>query len=139
MTIKKTLTDIVFVGTLALSGPGCSNKFIPEYLEGKVTKESGSVVNLMESSGALFGNESVKFGNPSYVLKVETCQGRYVISVDEIHSRVYKPLVALAEAIEVGDKIRFKTNYKDGPHVRDNFSKDRIGSIYSNDIELLGK
>src|SRR3989338_7257306 len=110
MTIKKTLTDIVFVGTLALSGPGCSNKFIPEYLEGKVTKESGSVVNLMESSGALFGNESVKFGNPSYVLTVETYQGRYVISVDERYS---KPLVALAEAIEVGDKIRFKTNYKD--------------------------
>src|SRR3989344_6340839 len=63
MTIK-TLSSIVLAGALALVGAGCSHH--PQYQEGKVTKESGTVVNIVESSGALFGNESVKFGNPNF-------------------------------------------------------------------------
>jgi len=114
MTVRKTLTSIVLAGALALGGAGCSYSpqyQPPQYQEGKVTKESGTVVNVVESSGALFGNESVKFGNPNYVLTVETDQGKYVINVRENYR---KPLVALAEAIEVGDRIKFKTIYWDG-------------------------
>ena len=133
MTIKKTLSSIVLAGALAFGGAGCSHH--PQYQEGKVTKESGTVVNIIESSGALFGNKSVKFGNQNYVLTVETDQGKYVINVGEDYR---KPLAALAEAIEVGDRIKFKTSYWD---VRDRyyFSKDRIGNVPSNEIELLGK
>jgi len=134
MTIKKTLSSIVLAGALAFSSAGCSHH--PQYQEGKVIKESGTVVNIVESSGALFGNESVKFGNPNYVLTVETDDGKYVINVRENHR---KPLAALAEAIEVGDKIRFKTNYFDRGIDKDYFSKDRIGTVPSNEIELLGK
>ncbi|MBS3074618.1 hypothetical protein J4447_04175 [Candidatus Pacearchaeota archaeon] len=133
MTIKKTLADIVLTGALALVGVGCSHH--PQYQEGKVTKESGTVVNIVESSGALFGNESVKFGNPNYVLTVETDQGKYTINVE---GRYSKPLAALAEAIEVGDRIKFKTNHWGGKD-RDYFSRDRIGSVPSDEIELLGK
>ncbi len=133
MTIKKTLSRIVLAGALAFGSAGCSDH--PEYQEGKVTKEGGTVVNIVESSGALFGNESVKFGNPNYILTVETDQGKYVINVRENYR---KPLAALAEAIEVGDKIKFKTNYWDVGY-RDYFSKDRIGSVPSDEIELLGK
>jgi len=133
MTIKKTLSGIVLAGALALGGAGCSHH--PQYQEGKVTKEGGTVVNIVESSGALFGNESVKFGNPNYVLTVETDQGKYVINVRENY---HKPLVALAEAIEVGDRIKFKTNYWDVGD-RSYFTKDKIGSVPSDEIELLGK
>jgi len=133
MIIKKTLSRIVLAGTLAFGGAGCSHH--PQYQEGKVTKESGTVVNVVESSGAIFGNKSVKFGNPNYVLTVETDQGKYVISVREKDS---KPLAALAEAIEVGDRIKFKTNYQDiADH--DYFSEDRIGSVPSDEIKLLGE
>jgi hypothetical protein len=135
MTIKKTLSSIVLAGALAFGSAGCS--YHQEYQEGKVTKESGTVVNVVESSAALFGNESVKFGNPNYVLTVETDQGKYVINVRESSS---KPLAALAEAIEVGDRIRFGTNYHKGfGDSRNYFSKDRIGSVPSNKVELLGK
>ena len=66
----------------------------------------------MESSGAIFGNdifgnESIKFWKPIYILTVSTDQGKYVINVIETS----KPLVALAEAIEVGDRVRFLTSY----------------------------
>lgn len=133
MTIKKILSSIVLAGALTFGGAGCF--YHSQYQEGKVTRESGTVVNIVESSGALFGNESVKFGNPNYVLTVETDQGKYVINVSERYS---KPLAALAEAIEVGDRIKFKTNYWRGRE-RGYFSKDRIGSVPSDQIELLRK
>ncbi len=149
MTIKKTLSSIVLAGALAFGGAGCSC-YNPQYQEGKVTKESGTVVNIVESSGALFGNESVKFGNPDYVLTVETDHGKYVINVEERRFiPPFKSLVALAEAIEIGDRIRFKTDYIITDYTKhplislgergDYFSKDRIGSVPSNEIELLGK
>ncbi|MBI2564740.1 hypothetical protein HYV79_01995 [Candidatus Woesearchaeota archaeon] len=118
------------LGALVFALTGCESQ--PQYLEGRVTKESGTVVNIVESSRALFGNESVKFGKQTYVLTVETSQGRYIINVREGGS---KPLVALAEAIEVGDKVRFRT---DTDFLR-RFSKDRIGNVISNDIELIGR
>ena len=126
---KKTLSSIVLAGALALGGAGCSHH--PEYQEGKVTKESGTV----------FGNEFVKFDNLSYVLTVETDQGKYVIDVSERYS---KPLTALAEAIEVGDRISFRTNYEFFYYDKDYFSVidrigSRIGSVPSDEIKLLGK
>jgi hypothetical protein len=127
------------IGALALTLGGCSG-FKPEYLEGTVIKESGSVVNIVQSSGALFGNESVKFGQQNYILTVETTSGKYIIDVNEgYNSRI--PLAALAEAIEVGDKIKFKTNYESGWGSRGRlyFSRDRLGSIWIDDIEILNK
>ncbi len=136
MTIKRTLSSIVLAGTLAFSGLKCSSPSNPqEYLEGKVIKEGGTAVNLVESSGAIFGNESVKLGYPTYIITVETSQGKYVMNVIDDYN---KPLVALAEAIEVGDRIRFRTTYRGCGH-EDCFSRDRIGGVYSDYIELLGK
>ncbi len=129
------LQKLLGIGALTLALSGCA--YEPKYLEGKVIKESGTIVNIVESSGALFGNESVKFGNPNYILTVETSEGKYIIDVGERYS---KPLAALAEAIEVGDKIKFKTNYALalGGELS-YFSRDRIGSVPSNEIELIEK
>mgnify|MGYP004201836341 CR=1 FL=1 len=114
---------------------GCEPQ-LPEFQEGKVTKESGVVTEVIKSSGGLFSKESVRI-KPTYVLNVETRQGDYIISVRESYS---KPLVALAEAIEIGDRIRFPlTSGSKGVFSERNykyFSKDRIGSVSSNDISL---
>ncbi len=118
------------VGALALILNGCDKA---QFLEGKVTKEGGTVVNLVQSSGALFGNESVKLGEPNYVLTVETTNGKYVMEVIE-HT---KPLRALAEMIEVGDRVKFQVFYGSG--VSESFSKDKVGRVYSFNIEVLGK
>jgi len=122
---------------LALSSCALPEK---EYLEGRIVKESGTVINIVKSSGSLFGNESVKFENQNYVLTVETEQGKYIINVRDSHS---KPISALAEAIEEGDKIKFpikKPAHSDIFNAEYNyFSKDRIGTMHSIEIEVLGK
>ena len=100
MAFKKTLASLILGATLAFSG--CGDTKPCYYLEGEVIKESGSVVSVIESSGAVFGNESVKFGNPTYVLRVKTEKGIYTINVE---GDSQKPLAALAEAIKAGDKV----------------------------------
>ncbi len=123
------------IGALVLALSGCG--FQPKYLEGKVTKESGTIINLVESSGAFFGNESVKFSDPNYILTIETSDGKYIVNMSETYS---KPLAALAEAIEVGDKVKFQTNYEYiFGDIRSYFSSDKIGSIPSNKIEVIKK
>lgn len=122
------LKKVFGTGTLMLALCGCE----PEFQEGKVLKESGTILNIIESSGALFGNESLKFGDPTYILTVETAQGNYTINVREVRR---KPIAALSEAIKVGDRIKFQTKFRAAYY----FSSDRIGSVPSSEIELLGK
>ena len=126
------------IGALVLTLGGCDsyNSFKPEYLEGTITKESGNVVNIVGSSGALFGNESVKFGDPNYILTVKTTNGEYIINVRETNS---KPLAALAEAVKVGSRVRFRTNYDIFGESQPYFSSDKIGSIPSDEVEALQK
>ena len=123
----KTLVAAIGIG-LALGLNGCGPI---EYVEGVVTKESGTIVNIVESSGAIFGNESVKFGNPSYVLTVESERGKYILNVRENWS---KPLSVLSEAIEPGDRIRINVS-----NDRTYISNDGIGSLPGYCIELIGK
>lgn len=136
MQVRKTLTSIVLAGTLAPGGVGCSK---PEnHVEGKVIQEYGSVARIVQSSGALFGNESVKLGNPIYGLKVETPQGIYIIHVDiDDSSGSQGPHTAynLAAAIEEGTRVRFPLRY-DG---RNLFSADKLGIVDPDDITILGK
>lgn len=126
------------IGALALTSLlGCDN---PEtYLEGKVIKEGGSVVNIVQSSGALFGNDSVKFGDPTYVLAVETNEGKYIIDVREYSfTRTFKhTLVALAEAIKEGSVIKFPKSYKCNGKDESYFAKDKIGRLSSDSIEVV--
>ncbi len=125
------IKGLIGAGILSLAALSGCRPVKPIYLEGKVIKESGTVVNLVESSGALLGNESVKLGNPNYLLTIETSEGKYIIDVKQHWS---KSLAALAEAIEVGDRIKFRTN-----GFYSHISKDRIANIDSYDIEVLGK
>jgi hypothetical protein len=134
MSLKRNLV----IGALALTSlGGCSE---PRYLEGKVVKESGSAVSLIRSEGALFGNDSVKFGNLNYILTVDTNKGRYIIDVLQDG----KSLAALEEAIEVGDTVKFpldKINSLGSVAINsdNNFGEDRIGSVFSKYISVVKK
>jgi len=127
--IKKAIGLGILGGAFALTG--CEDG---KYLEGKVVKESGMVANVVPSDGAVFGNESVKFGNSSYVLTINTAEGDYVI---DIYNGTRKTLAGLNEAINVGSRVRFRTNnHMNGFSV---FGADRIGTISADDVDFLGK
>jgi uncharacterized lipoprotein NlpE involved in copper resistance len=121
------------VGALVLTLAGCNNEdhsnHLDIYLEGTVKREAGTVAQIVESSGALFGNESVKFSDPTYVLQIETPEGLYTASVKEWN----RPLEALALAIKEGSRVRFAKKYNG----RDRFGEDRIGKIYSEELTVL--
>lgn len=123
---------------LALTLLGC--RYEPQYLEGTVVREEGTAIHLAKSSGAILGNESVKLDR-NYVLVVdvnnapfERDRGSYTINVED-HWK--KPLSAIAEAINPGDRIKFTTVDSDGRHYFD--GGDKIGSIDSTLIEVLGR
>jgi len=127
---KKELTKILSAGALVLNLAGGLSSFQPQDKMGKVTKESGDVLNIVESNERKFVNESRK-DNPIYVLSVDTESGEYTIYVSQDYS---KPIEALAVAIDVGDIIRFRTNSNKNISY---FSQDRIGKVPSSTIELI--
>lgn len=130
---------LAITGLIALAAAGCDDPKIHNYQEGTVLKESGTLPRLVPSNGALFGNESVKIDNLTYVLTVQTEKGNYIFNVDESHN---KPLAALEEAIEVGDKVRFSTGwkYKVAQNSQNYFPhKDNIGKVPSDCVELISK
>ncbi|MBW3002035.1 hypothetical protein KY338_02630 [Candidatus Woesearchaeota archaeon] len=125
----------LYICGLALAlATGCVEK--PKIITGTVEKEGGTLVQqkqiIEKSSGAIFGNESIKFGDQTYVLTVDTAEGRYVVSVKQVSS---KPLAALEEAIEQGDTIEMTIE----AHTQLYRSKDKIGYIWSDDITLKAK
>lgn len=127
--MKKTLTSILLAATIGITG--CSMR---EYEEGTVIKEYGNIPGLIKSEGALFGNNSVKINDPTYVLQIKTEKGIYTANVIN-HGK--KHLEALSVAIEEGTKIRFAVKNKNYDNL--GFDKDRIGNVFSSDIEILEK
>ena len=132
--IKQGLAGLVLTGALALGG--CQDK--SEYKTGKVVKEGGSVYasRLVESSGAMFGNESVKVGESTYLLKVQCDDGIYTMSITPSGKRT---LEAIEFAIEEGTTVKFLAKKRNAGQEFDNFGADRIGSVSASDIEVLGK
>ena len=131
MGIKQTLGTIVLAGAIGLAG--CDNK--PQYIDGTVLKESGTIVDrqkiIERSEGALFGNESVRFGDPTYAIQFKADDGKvYTFAVKESYQ---KKLEALNLAIEEGTRIRMtKGNF-------DYNLKGTVGQINDFELEVLGK
>ena len=114
--------------TLALA-TGCEQKK-PEYVTGTVTKERGTVAQIVESSGALFGNESVKFSDPTYVLQIKTDRGLYTAAIAE---SLGCPLESLALVIEEGTKVKILTSSLERI---DRIREDKIGWLYAYEVLL---
>jgi len=125
---QKILATGAVIAAVGLTG---CDKIQPQTLEGTVKEEFGTAQRIVESSGAIFGNESVKLGDPSYGLILETDKGEYVISIKDRPS--LKPVYALAKAIETGDKVRI--TYDSYTRI----GNDRVGTTDSDTIELIEK
>jgi hypothetical protein len=83
---------------------GCADKTIR--IEGEVIKIFGTLPGLVQSSGALFGNESVKINNPSLVYVVKVGEDVYTLDVfDNYESSISK--INLASRICLGTRISF--------------------------------
>lgn len=84
-----------------------SIQFGDQYVHATVIEESGTIVErqkIIEASrGAIFGNESVRFGDPTYAIKFKTDKGNvYTFTVNESYQ---KKLEALNLAIQPGTHI----------------------------------
>lgn len=136
--IRNNLTAIVLGGALAFS-IGCDNNIFnpkkPEYITGTVLKESGTIIDrqkvIEHSEGALFGNDSVRFSDPTYTIQFKTDDGKvYTFAVNETYQ---KKLGALSLAIEEGTKIRILKQFFNW-HL-----KGTVGKINDYELEVLAK
>ncbi len=145
----------ILIGSIAMVGVGVAYTLFDKYVElpdhhkpaiywdAEVLKESGNT-KLKESSGALFGNESVKI-RTDYVLTLKRKDNNqtYFLKVNEVR----KPLSALEASIDEGDIIRVVERKSDddyresGNDSRDvyHMNSDKIGDIDSDHIILVGK
>jgi len=129
--LKRLLCAGSLAGLAFLSGCNQPSK----YVEGIVKKEKTNILEIAPSKGALFGNESVRItGDKNYVLQIETNEGLYTASVIPT-SYGKKTLEALSEAIEEGTRVKFPTRVEN----RMMFGEDKIGTIYSDFLVVLGK
>ncbi len=108
---------------------GCTEKIS---LEGTVKKEFGGAAALVASPGNLIANESVKIGNETYGLVIESGGKEYTITVKEYRT---KPISALAKAIEPGDKVKIVDGWKRPTDI----DEDGIGRTYSNNVRIVEK
>ena len=147
MIFKKTLESILFAGIIGFSGCNYDLKPAPsEYVEGEVTKIYGTLPNIVKSQNhiyALFGGgkvDTVKFGDLTYGIQVNTPKGVYTIDLnDYAGSEGPKTLLNVSQVIKQGTRVRFPT--KDVPQVLNGtptgFSAERLGVLDPDDLEIL--
>ena len=100
--MKNTPVLTVTLLTSLIFASGCADK--TKRIEGEVVKVSGTLPSLVESSGALFGNESVRLAEPSLVYMVRVNNDIYTLDIRE----GYKiSRIILVPRICVGTKISF--------------------------------
>ncbi len=125
---KLTLGFLALAGTIGLSA-GCGGETI--YVNGTVVNEFGSIVDrqkaIQSSSGALFGNESIKIGS-TYGVQFKAEDGKvYTMGIVSSSSM----LETLNMAIEKGTKFRIEK------HDFDLRFEGPVGCVYSSEIEIL--
>lgn len=128
----KLYQKILGIGTLIMGLNGCVES---KTLEGTVIEEFGTANRIVESSGALFGNESVKIGDPTYGLILDGNDGEwYTLSILNCEN---KSVYALAKAIKPGDKVRIEYKYLSGNS--NPIDVDGIGNVCGRSVKLIKK
>ena len=125
----KLYQKILASGAMIAALSGCT----ADSLEGTVKEEFGNVTKVVDSSGALFGNDSVKIGNPEYGLVLESQGKIYHIKIENDR---HKPIFALAKAIEPGDRVRISNTWAAKNLLVD---EDGIGTVRSNWVSIIEK
>lgn len=136
MIRKQILEAVVLLGTIGLVG--CTSS---EYRTGTIERETGTATQIVESRRAAFGNESVRFGDQTYILQIRTAEGLYTASVDQCDQRDNERTIgALATALHESDRVRFCV-VRPWPSERPRhpFGRDKIGRLCTSEIELLSR
>jgi hypothetical protein len=123
---------LLFVTSLPMAISERNKQKKSEYVTGTVLKERGTVTQ--EVNGENYKN-NVNVDHRSYVLEIQFPDGKYTASIYD--SWGYKPLEALALAIEEGSQIQVKKENLDGSNRR--FRVDKIGYLKTDDIIVLDK
>jgi len=121
------LTLALFTSLVFVSGCGEKTKRI----EGEVIKVSGTLPSLVESSGALFGNESVRLANPSLVYMVRVGNDIFTIGIRE-GQKISR--ITLVPRICVGTKISFVVREAKGGNNKEFDPNHLAGSNSADDI-----
>ena len=125
MKLKQKIHWSVAAILIILSGCSPTN-----YLEGTVKEIYTNTPHLTKSSGAIFGNESVKLNNPYCCLVVDTNSGTYIVEIgdDSMGTSGPKTIYNLLVAIRIGTKIKFPVKKA---------ATDKIELLDPDDIEIL--
>lgn len=110
------------------------------YAEGTVVREDGTLPLLLRSNGALFGNESVRLSEATYILHIQRVNG--LVYVAQVYNdRNGRSIDLLASAIDSGSFVRFPiTCPQDYSHNKvPCFNDDHIGTVPASDVSLLKK
>jgi hypothetical protein len=97
-------------------------------ITGTVVKEFGSIMTLPSNVAPLDNNGPVKFKETTYGIILKTDSGNYTLEID---NRVFKPILALEQAIEPGTKVTINVNGFD------DIAKDKIGHVRSTHVTVL--
>ncbi len=106
---------------------GCQQKqYVPEYVTGIVLAESGTIVDQQQiierSEGAIFGNDSILFADPTYAIQFKGDDGLiYTVGIEPSGAlglalpkgdpEIGTQLGALNLAIHVGTRIKIDKNF----------------------------
>ena len=124
---------VIFGIILILAGFGCSRGKSGR-LEGEVIKIFGTLPSLVASSGAFFGNESIKLGDQSLVYIVRSANGD--IHTLNIVEGLNVSRVTLVARVCLGTKISFPVIFvearPDGSEKQD--PNYHVGNARSDDI-----
>ena len=130
----------ISVAIFSITVTGCDDSVPQDYYgfkTGTVVKIDGTLLRLVPSTGALFGNDTMKIG-ATYILSVQCPDGLYVVQVDNIEGGP-QTIYTLNSAIKVGTKIKFATKESPGnlEYITPNFSEGKMGIVDSNSIIIL--
>ncbi len=147
MTIRRTLGILAATSLIGLAGCDEPRPLPSNYIEGEVIKEFGNLTRGLEKNPKYNGivsysNETVKLGEKTYGVIVKTNNGNYTIQFDDQSgSPGPKTNVNLEATIETGTRIRFPTENLPVGRIGNKvgFSKDRIGYMDPDDIEILNR
>ena len=126
---RRRYFGIVLLSLLSIVINGCSGeKTVWEW--GRVTKISGTLPGLVKSSGAIFGNESVRLGDQTLVYTVKVNDSVYTIDIPEA-GQVSR--VNLMTRVCVGTYVSFPVRMVDkGTYI----ANPNVGAVIPSDMHV---
>jgi len=129
--LEKIVAGLAVVAILGVTIYNLKRDESNDYIYGTVIEEAGTIVDrqkaIERSEGALFGNDSVKFGNPTYAIKIKADDEKiYTLAVRESYRG---KLEALNLAVNPGTRVKVHKSAWGYNH--------KVGSIRDDKLYIL--